>query len=81
VGVGGIFEGSFCVCRVCEFVCGQRTGVSGVILPLTAFYTLPDVKASRFPSNTSSAVIHIITVKFFKVGFSLDASRISLSIP
>ncbi len=80
MGVGGIFEGS-CVCRVCEHVCGQRTGVTGVILALTAFYTLPDVKASRFPSNASSALIHIITVKFFKVGFSLDASRESLSKP
>lgn len=56
-------------------VCGQRDGVTGDILMLTAFYALPDVKASRFPSNTSSAVIHIITVKFVKVGFSLDASR------
>lgn len=56
-------------------VCGHRDGIAGVILLLTAFYALPDVKASRFPSNTSSAVIHIITVKFFKVGFSLDASR------
>ncbi|KAI2667613.1 Disks large-associated protein 1 [Labeo rohita] len=44
-----VFVGSVSVCV------GKRTGVTGVILPLTAFYTLPDVKASRFPSNASSA--------------------------
>ncbi len=74
VDIGGIFEGSFCVCRVCECVwaknrCYWSHSSSDCLL------SLPDVKASRFPSNASCALIHIITVKFFKVGFSLDASR------
>lgn len=71
----------FCACRLYERVCGQRCSVTALILPLTAFYTLPDVKASRSLSNTSSVLIHIITVTFFKVGFSLHARRKSVFKP